>query len=372
MFIDIKLPNYKLNVIQEGDSMLFVIYGGTFELGFISREHLKKCGFDIIKKYNYVKEASDIDRTKYEVPTGVYRDWFNDKIYLNEAEINKLDFRYEFDSIVLGFNKSQILSAVQGIQDSAITLSSSSVGFIHQLKKAYGDYVTTIFLQVGVESIRTLIARQPGISEKELDIRFQEYIRTQHVYLDNLELFDYCAIYDQTSSGFDLEALYKQYDHIIKVRKSLERILNNRNYVELPYTGREPYAFVSYKHEDKEQVYPILYMLQRNGIRIWYDDGIEGGQNWQLIISQKMENSSLFLLFSSKLSVKSENVLDEVFVAFHTLNKKFVTIRLDNATFDHIIEARINRHQTINVDDLRFESKIVRAIESQTPEIFSK
>ena len=142
--------------------------------------------------------------------------------------------------------------------------------------------------------------------------------------------------------------------------------------MELPYTGKQPYAFVSYKHEDKERVYPVLYMLQRNGVRIWYDDGIEGGQNWQRIISQKLEASSLFLLFSSELSVKSENVLDEVFAAFHSLNKDCVTIRLDNATFDHITEARIFRHQTINADDPQLESKLISAIESRTPELFSR
>ncbi len=352
--------------------MLFVIYGGTLELGFMSRVHFKKHGFDVVKKYNYVTETSKIDQTNYEVPTGVYKDWFNDKIYVKEAEINKLDFRYEQDGIVLGFDKSQILNAVHGVQDSVITLSASSIDFVRQLKKAYGDYVTTICLQVDMESVRTLLARQPGISKMESNTRFQSYIMTQQVYLDNLELFDCSVRYEQKPSLFDFEALYKQYDHIIKERKTLEHILNNKTYVELPYTGKEPYAFVSYKHEDKEQVYPILHMLQRNSARIWYDDGIEGGQNWQQIISQKLEGSSLFLLFSSELSVKSENILDEVYTAFHFLNKNCVTIRLDNATFDHITEARINRHQTLSVNDQQLEPKLISAIENRTPELFSR
>lgn len=352
--------------------MLFVIYGGTLELGFKSREYFQKCGFHIIKKYNYVTASSTINRRQYETPIGVYKDWFNDKVYVNETEIEKLDFQYEEFGIRLGFDKKQIISSVHGALDSVITLSASSIEFIRQLKKAYGEYVTTICLQVSVESVRTLLARQPDISMEEVNSRFQGHIWTQQVYLDNLDLFDYSVTYEQSPAIFNLKALYKQYEHIISERKTLERILNNKNYVELPYTGKESYAFVSYKHEDKDQVYPVLYMLQRNGLRIWYDDGIEGGQNWQQIISQKLEESSLFILFSSEMSVKSENVLDEIFVAFHSLNKNCVTIRLDNATFDRIIEARIIRHQTLSICDSELESKLISAIAVQAPELFSK
>ncbi len=41
-----------------------------------------------------------------------------------------------------------------------------------------------------------------------------------------------------------------------------------------PYTGSEPYVFVSYAHEDSTVVLPELAWLHEQGINVWYDEGI--------------------------------------------------------------------------------------------------
>ena len=40
--------------------MLFILFGGTLEVGFRSREIFLRKGFDVIKKYNLIEENSPI------------------------------------------------------------------------------------------------------------------------------------------------------------------------------------------------------------------------------------------------------------------------------------------------------------------------
>ncbi len=47
------------------------------------------------------------------------------------------------------------------------------------------------------------------------------------------------------------------------------------------YEGREPYVFVSYSHEDREDVYAEIAGLQDQGVNIWYDaSGLSAGSEW--------------------------------------------------------------------------------------------
>jgi hypothetical protein len=46
------------------------------------------------------------------------------------------------------------------------------------------------------------------------------------------------------------------------------------------YKGSDPYIFVSYAHRDAEIVYPELKTLQDHGYRVWYDEGIDPGNEW--------------------------------------------------------------------------------------------
>lgn len=47
----------------------------------------------------------------------------------------------------------------------------------------------------------------------------------------------------------------------------------------MPYSGEDEYVFVSHSHTDRDEVFPVLAKLQRAGFRIWYDEGIKGGEN---------------------------------------------------------------------------------------------
>ncbi len=56
-----------------------------------------------------------------------------------------------------------------------------------------------------------------------------------------------------------------------------------------PYEGNESYIFVSYCHKDRDFVFPIIEELQKNGCRIWFDRGINPGNDWPDVIAEHLK-----------------------------------------------------------------------------------
>lgn len=78
------------------------------------------------------------------------------------------------------------------------------------------------------------------------------------------------------------------------------------------YKGEQPYIFISYAHKDNDTVLPIIARLQRDGYRVWYDEGIAPGSNWDEFISRHLDGCSSVLGFLSRAYVKSQNCRDEL------------------------------------------------------------
>lgn len=133
--------------MKEEEEVLFIVFGATLNGGYQSRKIIKEYGFDIINKCNYVLDDSKINLFNYsskdKLP--IYEKWFNDKIYVDEKEIELLDFKYELDGVRVGFDKKQIIDSVCGKRDSVLTVGASNIDLIVQLKKAYGSYITSIY-----------------------------------------------------------------------------------------------------------------------------------------------------------------------------------------------------------------------------------
>lgn len=93
------------------------------------------------------------------------------------------------------------------------------------------------------------------------------------------------------------------------------------------YTGNEPFAFVSYAHSDAVQVYPEIRRLHEMGYRIWFDEGIDPGNEWPEEIASAIEQAAQFIVFVTDQSVRSKNVRDEIHYAL-SLEKPFLAIHL--------------------------------------------
>ena len=76
--------------------------------------------------------------------------------------------------------------------------------------------------------------------------------------------------------------------------------------------GDQPYAFVSYAHEDAAEVYPLIKRLHHSGIPVWYDEGIAPASSWRDALAEAIEHCDVCLYFITPRSARSEHCLQEV------------------------------------------------------------
>ncbi len=93
-----------------------------------------------------------------------------------------------------------------------------------------------------------------------------------------------------------------------------------------PYEGKEPYLFVSYSRKDNGKVAPVLEELHRLGVRIWYDDAMEGGDEWREEIAEHILRCGVFVAFHSSASAVSRHCLAEISGALSDRNPRNIPI----------------------------------------------
>lgn len=334
--------------------MLIMLFGTTAEMGLKSRQFFIDSGFELIQKFHYVPAYYPL-RTR-----------FGERNTVSKAEVLKCDFVYENNGMLVGFNKEQIIDAVRGNRRCLLTTSAETIDFIKHIKAAYGDYVTVVGTYIDEATITQMFSNLSNITEDEKETRITTGHLIKKQIIDNYSLFDEIIIYGGENSLFNYNAMFMQYTSIISKAVTKEKQLNDQNYVEMPYTGADEYIFVSYSHNDKEIVFPILAKLQRSGCRVWYDEGIKGGENWRKILASKIESAKCvnFILFSSENSTSSIHVCAEINAALNC-EKKIITVRSDNSKFSLDIEMYLKCLQNLDMNDNDFDKKIIDAIDAK-------
>ena len=79
-----------------------------------------------------------------------------------------------------------------------------------------------------------------------------------------------------------------------------------------PYEGSDPYVFVSYSHNNKQEVCDVIAQLQKDGYRVWYDEGVKPGAKWSKNVADHLQNCSFFIAMLSGEYLASSNCLDEL------------------------------------------------------------
>lgn len=126
------------------------------------------------------------------------------------------------------------------------------------------------------------------------------------------------------------------------------------------YQGNEQYIFISYAHKDAARVLPFVEKMQRDGFRVWYDEGITPGDEWDDNIAVHLVNSSFFLAFLSQNYMDSENCKDEMYYAFD-LHKPQMMVYLEAVDLPQRMEFRIKRGLEVVADRRgRFLKKVYR------------
>ncbi len=112
------------------------------------------------------------------------------------------------------------------------------------------------------------------------------------------------------------------------------------------YVGNGPYVHVCYAHDDSATVLGDIAWLTRQGINVWYDEGIPAGSRWSDELAARIRQASLFLFFVSPNSVHSNHCINEVnFVS--DLDKPFVAVQIQDTILPDGMKLMIGAKQTI-------------------------
>ena len=128
-----------------------------------------------------------------------------------------------------------------------------------------------------------------------------------------------------------------------------------------PYEGSDKYIFVSYSHSDSGVIAPILESLNRAGFRIWYDEGIEWGDEWPESVAKHLHDCEVCLAFHSRASVSSANCRQEIHYALKK-KKRILSVYLEKAELSEGLDMQLSPYQStflyLYADEEEFFSKL--------------
>lgn len=126
------------------------------------------------------------------------------------------------------------------------------------------------------------------------------------------------------------------------------------------YRGNDSYIFVSYSHKDSEMVYAEIRSMQDQGIRVWFDEGIDAGEEWTETLAVAIDGCSNFFFFITSHSAGSEHCRRELNYA----NQKGVAvtaIHLVPTDLPGGMQLSLGHRQAIikyELSDSQYESKL--------------
>jgi len=110
-----------------------------------------------------------------------------------------------------------------------------------------------------------------------------------------------------------------------------------------------------------ETVFSIIKKLHKKRYRIWYDEGIEPGNEWPEIVGKAIVNCTQFLVLMS-----SHAAVNEINLAF-TENKNILVVFLKKTNLTEGMKLQIGTVQFINKYELsekEFFEKLDRVLDS--------
>ena len=133
------------------------------------------------------------------------------------------------------------------------------------------------------------------------------------------------------------------------------------------YRGTMPYIFVSYSHADIKDVFRIIKQLNTSRYRIWFDEGIEPGNEWPEVVGRAVLGCSQFIVFMSPTAVDSRNVRNEINLAT-SADKNIIVIYLKSTSLSEGLLLQIGTVQYYNkfeMADKEFIDKLKRVLSNE-------
>ncbi len=131
------------------------------------------------------------------------------------------------------------------------------------------------------------------------------------------------------------------------------------------YSGTKPYIFASYSHKNIKEVFWCIKKLAESRFRIWYDEGIEPGNEWPEEVGRALTGCQLFLVFMSPAAMESRNVRNEINFA-SSENKNMMVVMIQPAGLSEGMQLQIGTVQFVNkheMTDTEFLDKMKKVLD---------
>jgi TIR domain len=124
------------------------------------------------------------------------------------------------------------------------------------------------------------------------------------------------------------------------------------------------YLFASYKQDDAKEVTALLDGLASRGVNIWYDQELDGGQDYGRVIEKRIGDSCGLLLFLSKRVINQpDNSTDWVYSETKTaksLNRKIIPLQIDDTPLNTRWRAEVGMLHTLDTREPGTLDKIIK------------
>jgi hypothetical protein len=134
------------------------------------------------------------------------------------------------------------------------------------------------------------------------------------------------------------------------------------------YRGTKPYIFTSYSHRDMREVFAVIKRLADGRYRIWYDEGVEPGNEWPEEVGRALLGSNLFVVFMSPAAIDSRNVRNEINLA-SSENKNILVVFLQPADLSEGMKLQIGTVQYMNKYEMTEKEFLEKLRKTLSPDL---
>ncbi|HEX6241526.1 MAG TPA: toll/interleukin-1 receptor domain-containing protein, partial [Polyangiales bacterium] len=135
-------------------------------------------------------------------------------------------------------------------------------------------------------------------------------------------------------------------------------------------TQHGDYVFLSYAHADQTPMGTLLPLLQRAGVRIWYDAGIAAGKVWDDELEQRIRNAGAVVAWLSPHYEASRYCTREIKFA-DLLEKPILPISASRWTWGAGLQLMFQPLQIASFDEGRGFALFLAALQGAAPQVFS-
>ncbi len=254
---------------------------------------------------------------------GMLREFLVDQGYSVAEAINK-------QPVVIGEN---VVKAIESCTDFLVIFSEYT--FDCMIENGTDDYIAQ----------ELLVAHKSGKNIIPIILPDVDLSKTKDLP-ESLQALNLAPI------SYKVETQKEVFERIKKLLVSKSSVKNNgvaqSSVINKPYEGDEGYIFISYAHKDSGIVLKVINELQKNNYRVWYDEGIDPGTEWDENIAKHVENCGYFIAFMSKNYIASSNCKDELNFA-RDLEKKRFLVYIEEVELPSAMKMRLTRTQNIHM-----------------------